>query len=215
LIGIVTMMAIFRLAFPFEFVFTQNIRFPKWLSFLLSRFHYKLFYIGDYKVTLSNILCIIWIIGTLYQSLLFFKEFQFVRKYLFTHGREVTSEPLYADTLLDVCQYSKCKATFRVFKLSGISSPMLYGFITPCILLPSSLPLTKQQLYYVFSHEVSHYTHGDTLMKYGLRILTILYWWNPACYALREQAELLFEIRIDDTITNVKNNCKREYLECL
>lgn len=215
LIGIVTVMTVLRLLLPFEFAITQTVLFPKWLSFLISRFRHELFYIAEFKITPWVLLCVVWIFGTLRQLLCFVREILHAKKYLSLYGKEVTDEPLYADTFLDICRKTSYKISLRIIKLSGISAPMLYGYRTPYILLPNTLQLPRQQLYHVLSHEISHYMHGDMLLKYGVRILTILYWWNPACYILKRQVELLLEMRIDDSVTQMDEHSKQEYLECL
>ena len=92
---------------------------------------------------------------------------------------------------------------------------MLYGMITPRILLPDDMNFSDQELYFILSHEISHYVHRDLLLKYAIRLITILYWWNPACHFLKRQTELLCEIRIDGELAASGPAAAGAYMKCL
>ena len=42
----------------------------------------------------------------------------------------------------------------------------------------------------------------------------MIYWWNPLCYFLKKESDLILEMRIDQTLVNTQNQ-KSEYLSCL
>ena len=93
--------------------------------------------------------------------------------------------------------------------------PMVYGILQPYILMPANLELEPWELYYVLSHEASHYFHHDLLIKSSINIITIIYWWNPMVYLFRKQAGLLLEMQVDDRVVNGEERAKLEYLNCL
>ena len=70
-------------------------------------------------------------------------------------------------------------------------------------------------LYYVLSHEASHYFHHDLFVKFGINLLCIIYWWNPAVYLFRKQAVLLLEMQVDDKVIGGSKDNALAYLDCL
>ena len=84
----------------------------------------------------------------------------------------------------------------------------------PYILLPEELELDDKQLYYILRHEILHYLHHDFLLKLGVEFLCIAYWWNPLCRFLKNKADMILEMRIDQTISKDSDQ-RLEYFECL
>lgn len=215
ILGFLAVLALFRLLLPFEFPFTQTLQLPKWISFFLTKIHYALFYIGKFKVSPWVLFLIIWSGGILYQVHRFIKENRMLAQYIKCNGEDVTNSPPYASALTKIHHKSKKKISCRIIKLPGINSPMLYGLFSPCILLPQQMNFDKQELYYILNHEITHFLHHDILLKYSLRLISILYWWNPACHILRHHTDLLLEMRIDESIAQASPDSGHDYLGCL
>ena len=208
-------LSVCRLMIPLEFTFTKTLRLPKGPSLFISAFHHTLFYIAGYSVTPLTLLGIIWISGIIIQFSRLVNECINTGKYIRKCGWEVTKEPRYASTLAQILREKGKEADIRIYKMQGINSPMLCGLTSPRILLPNRLRLTDRELYFVLSHETAHYFHCDLLLKYILRLISVLYWWNPVCYFLRRRADLLFEMRIDDKIAGAEPTTAAAYMECL
>lgn len=214
-LGILLGLAAVRLLLPFEFFFTQTILLPIWPSEIIALFYHTLFFFAGYDITPLALLGGVWIGGSLHQTFRFIRETYRMRKFILSHGREVTDNAIYADILSKIWVNAKHPHHVRVIKVRNIPSPMLYGLFSPYILLPEQIDFSEQELYYILSHEISHYLHGDLLLKYALRFITILYWWNPACHILNHQAELLVEMHVDEKLTDSGPDAASEYLECL
>jgi beta-lactamase regulating signal transducer with metallopeptidase domain/Tol biopolymer transport system component len=62
-----------------------------------------------------------------------------------------------------------------------VTSPSLYGFIRPRLLLPAGLTrgFSLPELRYVFLHELSHVKRGDIPMNWLMTGLLTLHWFNP------------------------------------
>lgn len=84
-----------------------------------------------------------------------------------------------------------------------------------CILLPQDMKSSDSELRLVLTHEIHHIIHHDLLIKLGTSILTIIYWWNPFCYLLKNNCNLFLEMRIDHLITQNDSEKKISYLELL
>jgi beta-lactamase regulating signal transducer with metallopeptidase domain len=102
-----------------------------------------------------------------------------------------------------------------VMEIDGITTPMIYGIFKPYILVPANMNLSSDDLYYALSHEAAHHFHHDLLIKAGINILSIVYWWNPAVYVLKKQSSLLLEMRVDSYLTGKDRSSIKKYLECL
>ncbi|MEW9797786.1 TonB family protein [Alteromonas sp. CYL-A6] len=64
---------------------------------------------------------------------------------------------------------------------SAVSSPVLFGFVAPTILVPANFTslLTPAQQKLVLQHEQTHYRHGDHLWNTLALCITLVFWFNP------------------------------------
>lgn len=98
--------------------------------------------------------------------------------------------------------FENCKKSMSVQQdvpllLSGkISSPTVFGFIRPRVLLSSvhMKVLDEQQLRYIFHHELAHIKRRDVGVNWLMHGLLILNWFNPILWyaysCMREDQEL-------------------------
>ena len=82
----------------------------------------------------------------------------------------------------------------RTYVVSGISSPCLYGIISPAIYITQDVAQDMTALQHVIAHEQAHYRHGDHIWSL-LRIAALaLHWYNPlvwwACALSKRDAEM-------------------------
>lgn len=204
-----------RFIFPIELPLSTNILMCKSFSYIISRIRHPLFTIAGFQCTIWTILLAIWIIGFLIQ----FIKFIFIRKrarsMIFSSCLDITETEPYQTVLSKVYKEQGKHTHFRILEVYGITSPMLYGAFKPHILVPVNWDVSETELWYIISHEVSHHYHHDLLTKNLIHFLCIIYWWNPCCHLLRQQADLILEMRIDNNVT--KSDCKAisDYLQCL
>lgn len=215
LLSIFLICTLIRFALPFELPFTRTIYWPEWLSGPIMWVRHPLFYIGLFKVTLWRILLCIWIIGIVIKLTKYIRA-QFSTRYaILSHSLDTTSKEPYAKLLQKICKERKRKNVFRVFTVSGLDAPRLYGIFKPCILIPETLELSEEDWYYVLAHEASHHFHRDLLIKLLIRMVDIIYWWNPFCHILVNQTDTILEMRIDNTLTVSDKQTISNYLSCL
>ncbi len=98
--------------------------------------------------------------------------------------------------------FENCKKSMSVKRdipllLAGkISSPTVFGFIQPRVLLSSAhmKVLDEQQLRYIFHHELAHIKRRDVGVNWIMHVLLILNWFNPILWyaysCMREDQEL-------------------------
>lgn len=202
-----------RFVLPFEFPFSINIYFPEMLSRAVAILrHY--FYQSEYiRISIWTIFEVIWIAGALVMLVRFLKDHLAFHHWVVWESINVTDDEHYSRLLDEICGDSP--NPFWVFELSGLKVPMLYGIFHPRILIPAGMELQEEELRYLLSHETAHHFHHDIIIKLGVSLLTIVYWWNPACHVLKGQLDAILEMRVDDYVTDDTFESKQGYLKCL
>ncbi|MDO4338728.1 MAG: BlaR1 family beta-lactam sensor/signal transducer [Eubacteriales bacterium] len=76
-----------------------------------------------------------------------------------------------------------------VYSTAFLKSPIIVGFLKPCIYLPIHLisDYNESDMRYMLLHELQHYRHHDAIAGYLMNLAGVVYWFNPLVwYALRE-----------------------------
>lgn len=97
------------------------------------------------------------------------------------------------DIYLSVCSDMGLRNYPRLYINKVASSPMVCGFLRPCVLLPE-MDISKENLRYIIRHELVHYKRRDLWLKLLAMIANALHWFNPmvylACAAFSDETEL-------------------------
>lgn len=116
--------------------------------------------------------------------------------------------------------FEECKSTMIIYSNIpiiydiGIKSPSLFGFIYPRILLsPEALEkLSKDELKYIFLHELVHFKRKDILLNWISIFLLIINWFNPilwyAFYLMRQDCEVSCDAYV---LSYLNLNERKEY----
>lgn len=211
----IVLLATMRLLVPFEFPFATNIYFSKLLSKVVANIRYHRFKIHIYSLSYWNLFEIIWGAGTVIHIIHYIYTCYQFQKNIFQTGTNVTTQEKYADLLNKICTDHHAKNNFQVYQSPYVKIPMILGIRKPYILIPENLDVTSKELFYILSHETTHYFYHDLATKLFIQILCFIYWWNPVCILLKRQANLLLEMRIDEHVTTCGTVCRTEYMECI
>ncbi len=215
LLAIFIVLTIIRFLLPFEMPFAKRILFPEWISAYITPIRHIWFTIGSIDVTIWLFLQIIWAIGFVVKLVPYIRLQLQSRYYILSHMWDVSHKEPYQSLLDTICAEHKRKNTFCVAEVTGLKIPVLYGIIKPYILLPKEQNLTEEELYYILAHEASHHFHHDLITKFLVRLIDMIYWWNPFCRVLTKQTDMILEMRIDDVITDSEKHSIQDYLRCL
>ena len=91
--------------------------------------------------------------------------------------------------------YNKCLNEMKitrnipVYSTAFLKSPIIVGFLKPCIYLPIHLisDYHESDMRYMLLHELQHYRHKDAIANYLMNFAGVLYWFNPfVWYSLKE-----------------------------
>lgn len=102
----------------------------------------------------------------------------------------------------------------RIYLVSDLSSPILWGFFQPAIYLPEDLAEDERD--YVIEHESCHRRRKDHLIKYILYAVTIVYWFHPFVWLAYYLCCLDMEISCDEMVLDgTKVNIRKSYAKSL
>lgn len=214
-LALFALFALLRLLLPVELPFTVTVQLPLWISKIIAFVHSGLFTIGERPVSLWLIFKWVWVIGCILRILHYLISYRRFRSYIILHGKMLNHKEPYASLLRRVCEERGKANPFTILEMPGLRTPALFGFFSPCILMPEGFVLSEEELYYVLKHETAHHFRHDLWCKEFIRILTILYWWNPFCHLLNHQADVILEMRIDHDVTHTSTSQIKEYTDCL
>ena len=89
----------------------------------------------------------------------------------------------------------------RLKRSDQISSPLVYGFFRPVILLPYDFPEKDSPEYeQVLQHELTHVRSGDLWFKLGLLLVTCIHWFNPLVWLMLYLSSQDLEFRCDERV---------------
>lgn len=216
LLFVVIGLIVIRLMTPIELPITTNIYLTETLSFVFAVIRRS--WLEDYgcDITIWNIFEVIWFIGIIINGYKFSKSYRAFHSIILKHGEDVSREERYTAILNQICEAMGKKNNFFVVKIPGIYSPVVFGFKKKYILIPEAMDFNQEELYFILSHETAHFFNHDLLLKLFIQVLTIIYWWNPFSYLLKQQISVLLEMRVDQNILHSKEHTKKTaYLNCL
>jgi len=126
--------------------------------------------------------------------------------------------PLVNQEMLEL--FEECKEQMGVQSLVAVipsdqvRSPGLFGFVRPRLLLPRGMldTATRQELRYVFLHELAHLRRHDIYLGWLTSLLQVLHWFNPlvwfAFYRMRADRELACDALV---LTRTGQDKSQEY----
>ena len=98
---------------------------------------------------------------------------------------------------------------------SSIGSPMMLGFITPRVLLPTAEP-AEDELRFILKHELVHYKRKDLYYKCLVLVATAVHWFNPIVYMIARVINVQCELSCDaEIVRNTDADTRRQYSEAI
>jgi bla regulator protein BlaR1 len=178
----------------------------KWMqNFALS--------VNRFDMTLLNeTLAVTWIIGMLVMTILTIKAWLQLRR-MKTSVRTLENQEI-------LLLFEQCKQSLNISKqlIIGesplINSPLTFGLFKTYVLLPIHFDewLSKDEMRYIFLHELNHYKYKDILTNYLVVFYQILYWFNPLVWAAFREMKLDREIACDSAVLHsLDKRCYAEY----
>lgn len=102
----------------------------------------------------------------------------------------------------------------RIFTLQGLSTPILWGIISPGIYLPEDLE-TKERTY-IIEHEKCHRRRKDHVIKPILYAITMVYWFHPLVWFAYRSCCQDMEISCDELVLErSEQSIRKDYARSL
>lgn len=165
---------------------------------------------GQSGLSLLGVLAIIWLAGfvffLLYHAAAYFITYRNLQRWSIA-----VHDPLLRES------FDKSKAVLSITKEIGfyhndrVATPMLIGFLSPCILLPVRA-VDASELANILSHELCHYKRRDLWYKLLLLLANGIQWFNPFVYLMLRRAEIDMELACDhDVLWNADSAARKQY----
>lgn len=163
----------------------------------------------------SHALLILYFIGLAYFTLKGFYGYHFLNKKVFQRSVKASNE---LETI-----FHNLKARFRIRKdiqlllCDSIASPIVYGFLKPIIIFPSSciLKLNPIQTEAILLHELDHILNNDHLFNHAQIVIETILFFHPAVKWAGKVTRSLREFRCDQYVTKSLNDVELEYAKAL
>lgn len=114
-------------------------------------------------------------------------------------GSAEVSDPDILNTLSEVCEQTGVHRQLELSVNALISSPLLIGFLRPCIVLPD-IGMEEAELRYIMLHELTHYKRGDMYYKWLVQVVLCLHWFNPLVYWMARELGKACELACDEAV---------------
>lgn len=194
-----------RILFPIEFILYSNqIDFFKIAT--------KTFDIL-YRNSVKNILICIWCVGTVIFSITYIKKYFLLYKKIKYIPQTKNIEVLGILNKIKSENHFNFKVTIILNK--EINSPSEFGFFKQFIFLPD-YKYKDEEIYYILLHEMIHFVNKSNWIKLFIRIVALIFWWNPVIKLFEKHIEFLLEVYTDKyVIINKDKQAKINYLNCI
>lgn len=98
----------------------------------------------------------------------------------------------------------------NIYRMSGNTSPFVYGIFKPRIYLPEDL--SENELEYILLHEQIHIKRGDQIYRMLAYLALCIHWFNPLVWAAFSFSGRDMEISCDEAvIRTMGSGVKKEY----
>jgi len=131
--------------------------------------------------------------------------------------RAEAASPALEDLLECARQSARFTGSVRLGLSEKTSSPVVFGFFRPIILLPTSLcgGLSERQLGGVLLHELIHLRRRDVWFNCAQTLLQIIYWWHPFLWVANARIRRVREEAVDDAVMCALRDEASEYPQTL
>ncbi len=166
---------------------------------------------GNLYLRSADILIFLWAAGSIFFLCRFIsQEYRFQK--LMSGEPETQNPRLY----LILEELSGGKATqIKIVETALVNAPMIAGLFHPVIFLPQ-LSLSEKDIRNILSHEWAHYIHKDVWCKLLVKLLCVLYWWNPLIYLLKHDLDHTLELKSDLYATRQMTETEKlDYLQTI
>lgn len=143
-------------------------------------------------------LWLIWLGGALVLLVRKITIYQSFVRYVKAGCREVT-DPVLLDRLAEAGESAGVGRPVELYENPLIASPMLLGFLRPCVVLPSA-DLPEEDFRCTALHELVHLRRRDILYKWLVQLAVCVHWFNPLVHRMAREISRACELACDEAV---------------
>lgn len=143
-------------------------------------------------------LAVVWAVGA--AAVLAYKAYVYIRlrRRVLRRNRPVSSKE--AQLVFWACKRRLgVRGLVDLRENPAVRSPFAAGLLRPVVVVPSA-ELGREELYYLFSHELTHIKSGDLWVRFGALLAQVLHWYNPLVYLLSRNIQTVSEQSCDERV---------------
>jgi beta-lactamase regulating signal transducer with metallopeptidase domain len=109
------------------------------------------------------------------------------------------------DCLDRLTQAMKIDRVVRLFSSTEVTTPMVFGVLRPCLIVPASLfsGLTPEQMTAIFAHELAHLRRNDFLQNLLQTFIETMLFFHPGVWWISRVIRLERELLCDDLSVDI------------
>ncbi len=153
---------------------------------------------GGLSISLENCLFLIWIAVALTLMVRKTTVYQSFIRYI-KAGLTPVSDIELLNKTAEIAESLGVKVPVELCTNNLISSPMLIGFIKPCIVLPTT-EISESDFRNTILHELTHYKRADMFYKWLVQLVLCLHWFNPFVYLIEREINRACELSCDEAV---------------
>lgn len=166
------------------------------------------------KLTLLEILFVIWITGICVFLILQLIQYYLMKRDLFRWA-QISKNSEISGKVSEISNELDINKKILVFISSKANSPLMISLLHPVMILPHE-NFENLDLSFVIRHEIMHYKRKDLWYKFIILIANAIHWFNPVIYLMRQQANADMELSCDDMVLdNMSFEYRKAYLEMI
>lgn len=107
-------------------------------------------------------------------------------------------------------RYYGQRGKIKIYIVSNLQTPCLYGFLEPAIYLPESLVMPEsdsrvsaEELEQMITHEYIHYCHRDHIWAMARILAVSMHWFNPFVWIAASYSKKDAELFCDETVIHM------------
>jgi len=108
-----------------------------------------------------------------------------------------------------LCTQLNIKRVPRLYVSRVPVSPMLYGYISPRIVIPDLEFADEEKICQMLIHELIHHRRGDIYVKLLCTAAIAVHWFNPAAYVAASRCVSAMELACDEAVVRTMNDSSR------
>lgn len=203
---ILSIICIFPLEVLWRFLLSNDVIVLPYQLFYVAKTIYTCLYMVFDSVQIPLILCIVWMLGILLQSLKEIYRYKRFKQYLKHWLVDVDVQNL-KKIVSEYRHEFNLKKSVEIKVCEGIDSPFILGIKQIVLVIPFKM-LETEGLPYIIRHEIIHVKRKDNIFKLFIRILRILNWYNFFFKKIENYISLYCEVSCDQIVVQ---NQGKEY----